>query len=560
MTSHAKELSCILMVEQEGASSTETGWNGTAVAVSSGDGAADGSTVIDVNLSGGDPDDLVGYWLYCLSSASAVSTRNVGSHRKVLEFNDATGACTVARFPAQTKTGDAFLIVKPPIPYIADDTGGSAAQLQDANRSAKANDYWIGSAFSGGPYLLVDRADAIPTTSLKLITAFTSVGGIFAATLGAVSAAGDSAEVWSSPEEMTGAHIDATVEPVPRGKMGRFEPAPDARGMLVSSGNLEFAFRGPGTGRSGLHTEISRFLGAGFDDQGTTANLTAGAGGTTASVVYGAGSVDVGTLYCTASGDVFLATDADPSPCVPSPSLRVAAVNGTTIQQLRTWWPASAVNYLLAVKQYWGNGICQTCVALAPSWTISAKLHDLIRIKCALQGGDWLEEHSQVDAATLTRAFRAKRPTIAPKALGGGRVVFAGVELALESFTLNLGPGYSRKGCEGAPNGEAGWDLVSVAPTIQLVAKADGDNIRWLDDYKSGDIVYSSSNVRAPLLIQCGARIADPGVLAFWAAAVQVQKITVSDGEGVVTLTADLQVCDHDTDTSGLPPWALGIG
>jgi hypothetical protein len=564
MSNFNAELSLLCLIEQEDTSSTEYGCTIGGVAnvsqfVASG-GAADGSTVLSTDIGAAYvcvASDAIGCRLKCISSSS----RNVGEERKIVAFAEApagTGAFTVERFTAQVVATDVFVIVRPPNPYIGVDTG-AAPTFADSDRAVEADNYWNGTAAAGGPYLEHVNSALNTETTVRLVTDFANIGGVFTAASGANATVGDLAEIWCCPEEMSGTLFDCTIEPLKRGQtIGRFEPQPDVKGMHVASANLEFAFRGPGAATPSGRTEISRMLGSPLSEQVATGDLTAGAGGTTASVAFGAGACTDGHLYLTSRGDVFAATSGAATPAVPSPSLRTAEVDGNTIVELKTYWPGTSYNHLLSAKQFRGDGIKEEISAIAPDWSFEGKVGDFLRCKAACSGGHWYRVHTD-ESGELTRKWRAKRPGSTPVMLGLGRVVYLGVEMCLESFSLALNQKPARKGCIGAPNHEAGWDLVRGTPTGQMVAKVASNNIRWIEDHLTDYDNFGTAAANG-FLIQCGSRAGYPGVFAFWSQAIQITNWAPSAGEGLVTVTADFQVVDHDTDTTLMPPWALGIG
>jgi hypothetical protein len=563
MPNYNSELSLLLLVEQEDASSTEYGTTIGGVAnviafVASG-GAADGSTVVSTDLGGayvGLASDVVG----CLVECTSAATQNQGLRRLCVAFADAGAASTLTcdEWPAQVAAGDAFQLIKRPTPYIGVDTG-AIATFADADRNVKGNDYWNGTAAAGGPYVEHIKSALNTETSLRLVTDFVQAGGVFTAASGANATVGDLAEVWCCPEEMSGALFECTVAPLQPGPtIGRFEPQPDKRGMRTASANLKFALRGPGTATPSGRSEISHYLSSPLAKQAALGDLTAGAAGTTVSVTFGAGASADGTMYCTSRGDAFVATSAAATPIVPSPSLRTAEIDTATIRELRTYWPATSYAHLLAAKQYRGDHIREEIYAIAPDFSFDGKLGDFLNVNMACQGGDWYRVHKD-EAGQESRKWRAKRPGVNPIMLGGGRVVYLGAEMQLESFSIALNQKPTRHGCYGAPNHEAGWDLVRGTPTGQFVAKTSSANIRLIEDHLS---IYDNHGTAAAnaFLIQCGTKPGYPGVFAFWAQSLQITDIKVEQGEGVLTSTVSWQVLDHDTDTTGLPPWAVGLG
>jgi hypothetical protein len=173
------------------------------------------------------------------------------------------------------------------------------------------------------------------------------------------------------------------------------------------------------------------------------------------------------------------------------------------------------------------------------------------------QGSDWYRVHKD-EAGEEARKWRAKRPSNAPVQLAGGRVVYGGTELRLESFTVALNQKATMKGDVHAPNWNAGFDLVRGTPTGTLVAKASATTVGMMEDHLSTISPYAATAQNA-FMIQCGTRASNPGIFAFIAPVIQLTNYKVDKAEGVCSVTMDFQVVDHDTDTTGLPPWAVTL-
>ncbi|MFA5123326.1 hypothetical protein [Zavarzinia sp.] len=574
MSDQQATLSAIAIIDQVEADSTRFGTTiatGDIVAFAAdglgalaGDGVS-GRTIVSgalalITLSNA---NMVGAILRCVSAANATSAPNVGLERQVVQYTTATGTCVCDLWPARTQIGDTFVIVSTGAPVIAEDTGGSAVQLEDANHDTalEPDDHWNGSAYAGGPYVWCRQVTNTPETTLRLITDYTNVGGIFTVGLAGNSAIGDLAKIVCCPE-CTG-EIKCTEDKIARSSMGRFEGPFAVRGLRKASGTLEFQARGSGPDRQGLLGEIGRFLGCGLADVSAVAgvpisDLTAGAGGTTVSVAYGAGTAYNGRVYVSASGDAFVCADttaAPATPFVPSPSLRIPIVNASTIRGLRTWHPSDVARRLMTIYQWWSDGIFEEIYGCAPSWELEWALGQPMKYKMAVQGSDYYRVHCDDLVQDLVRAFRLKRPTIAPLMSSGGRLVYAGVEMEVENATVNIGPGYATKGAVGAPNHNAGFRHATSRPTFKIAAKVAAENKRWIEDAASGDRSEGTS-----LSIQEGSIPGKPGVHFWWAHDVQLKTLDFTGGDGVVTMTAEGEVIDHDTDSSFLPCWLLAQG
>jgi hypothetical protein len=571
MSDQQATLSCVAIIDQVEPNSTNWGTpvtGGDAIsfaATAAGALAADtvsGATVVSTQLAALTASNAVvtGSILRCVSAANATSAPNVGLERQVIAYVDVTGTCSCDLWPGRTQIGDAFVIISTPAPNIIEDAGGSAVALQDLDHdtAGEPDDHWNGSAYAGGPYVWCREVANSPETTLRLITDFTNLNGVFAVTLGGNSVIGDLGKVICCPEVLSG-EIKCSEDKVARGAMGRFEGPASARGLRKATGALEFQARGSGPARQGLLGEIGRFLGCGLKDLAAVdatpiSDLTAGAAGAIDSVVFGAGTAYTGRVYVTASGDAFVATNAL-TPIVPSPSLRVPAANLSVIKGLRTWHPSDLARRLMTIYQWWSDGIFEEIYGCAPSWELEFALGQPMKYKMSIQGSDYYRVHCDDQVQDLVRAFRLKRPTIAPLMSSGGRLVYAGVEMEIETASVNLGPGYATKGAVGAPNHNAGFRHSTSRPTFKLSAKVAAANKRWIEDAASADRAEGTS-----LSIQEGSVPGKPGVHFFWAHDVQLRNLDFSGGDGVVTMSAEGEVIDHDTDTTGLPCWLLAQG
>jgi hypothetical protein len=457
-------------------------------------------------------DDLIGKRIRCTDSAT------VNKHResRILAYDDATDTITIDALPVATASGDTYQIIDNPAPYIAEDTGTTTITAQDADLSG-ADDYWNGTAQEGGPYLEVIKATTVVTTSLRLITDFVDVGGVVSAAMGGNTAIGDLYEIWQCPEVMNGARFECAIEPLPREQFqGTFDTPGDAQGAKTATGSFEFAFRGPGSGRNGSTGELHRMLSAPLDDGGATGDLTVNGAGSVDSIPYDAGSATVGKLYCTEEGSAFMCTAAG-TPAVPSPSLRSVAADDSTVTGLRTYTPSDVLNYHLASKQYQGDGILEYIWGVAPELMISGELNQFLKITSNMTGSDWYRTYKD-NAGVHTRAWEAKRPSVAPVKIAGGRVVLEGVALRLKSFEVDFGLQYEPDEDVHAPNGLLGQRLNRQPARGKFLGMMDATNDVLIDEHLSNRQINS-------LLIQVGSQVGFPGVLAFWAYDVQITNL-----------------------------------
>ncbi len=546
----ASRLGCFLTIDQppsQGAPqyATPTSFEAT------GAGAVDGSTTVSSTLAVTTTSDHQPCgWLVEESD----DTVNANLRRRVLDYVDGTGTLTHDILDAQSQSGDGGNLIVPTHPYWSEDTGGSAAQIQDATRN-EVDDAWNGTAEEGGPYIEVIRADNPTKTTLKgPISDFTQAGGIAAVDLGAASAVTDVYEAWQCLEWLDQTPLELALEMIERdAPMGTFNTPGSAVGRRSASGQKKIAMVGPGRGRAGKPSALHRLLKCALTDRGNAGDLTGHLGGSVSSVVFDAGAITKGDLYCTTEGDVFLAGSAA-SPCTPYPNLRVAAADGTTIRHLRTYHPATALPGHFAVKQYRGRGLLEYIWGCVAKWSFAFAANRFFEATLDIEGCDWLQL-IQDNAGAISRAWRARRPTVGAVKPTGGRVVLDGVAMRLKSGSINLGLSYALEESEGSPNGVLGYRLADCRPTGSFVGVVDtpAANGRVFSQRDSGRELSG-------LLVQIGTRPGFPGVFAFYGHRVQVTGCKVSDDGGKQIVEASWKLNDHDTDTSGLPTCALGIG
>lgn len=565
MSSYAKSLDLTLMIDQP------PGVNGAPQIgspygfVTSGDGAAGGGSVValDLGTHTAADDTFVGWYVWCTAVAALGNEENLNVWRQITAHSELAGVVTllVERFPAQTIDGDAFMLVDAVAvqPLVSDDTGGVATDMRSASRNGELDDHWLGSAEEGGPYLEVIEADNNAKNTLRLITDFTQVGGVVAATMGANTAIGDLGEVLCNPEWVEGGFMECSVDQS-AGKReqthGTFLTPPDAMGQRIATGTGVLLFRGPGQARPGSRMEWHRILSSPLDFQEGIGALTVndpGAGDTTISTSYDAGLAVKGRLFMTSEGSASMCT-AVGTPATWSPALRVRCADDTSVYGLINYFEPTdkLLNHHIFLKQMKGDSILQKIWGNVPTLTFSVGLNDFLRMSCAFQGCDW-QETTKDNAGSYTRAWRSKRPTVNPVKSAGGRIIIGATEYSLKSASLDLKLQYSLEEDGAAPNGVLGYRFTGIAPSGQLMGKASATNVNFLE--------MKSSKVEVePFLIQVGLRYGFPGVFAFWAKKVQLLNATTTDDGGQHGITADWKVCDYDGDASGLPPWMLGIG
>jgi len=530
-------------------------------------GAVTNDTIVAVDLGSytNSDDDFVGWFVECVYSSQVA---NIGVRRQIVAHSEAVGVVTLTTetWPARTQVGDTYRMIDTTrcVPYVADDTGGSAAQMVDATRAETAAT-WVGSAAIGGPYLEVIEADNLASTTLRLITGSTALG-VITATLGANTAIGDLAEILCCPEWEQQGFMTCTVEPLPReNTMGTYLTPMQARGKRSAQGQGALLFRGPGV--AGDPGEADRIMtcalsAVGHGTLGTiTVNDGAGAG-TTVLTPFDAGTVTAGVLYGTAEGSVSvpISTEAAPNSVDWQVPLKVRAADNTVIRPLRTYTipRQGKINHELYLKQYRGDGIVERIFSVVPRISFSGELNSFLRITSDFEGLDWERSYN------TGRVWRGKRPTSAPFKIAGGRVTAYDPAAAaftvyrFKSFSCTVGEKWGIIDEAHAPQGAVGHVLLGYAPTGQFVGyvpdSAPVSDARYLME------AYAPGTEMSDLLIQVGTRMGSPGVFAIYARKWQVVNCAISDDGGKLSYTIDWMATDYDTDTTSLPVFAVGMG
>jgi hypothetical protein len=230
------------------------------------------------------------------------------------------------------------------------------------------------------------------------------------------------------------------------------------------------------------------------------------------------------------------------------------AQDGTTIRGLRTYRPAETLPLHFAVKQYRGKALMEYVWGCVAKWSLAYQAGRFFEATLDIEGADWLRLQTD-SAGAHTRSWRSKRPTVNPVRPSGGRVVLDGTSMRLRSGTINLGLTYTLEEADGAPNGVVGYRLADCRPSGTFVGVLDGPTA-------NGKMITETDAGRelTGLLIQIGTKAGFPGVFGFYGYKIQCVSAKVSDDGGKQIVEVGWKVNDHDTDTSGLPTWAMGIG
>lgn len=516
------------------------------------DGAADGITVIATGLgpyASGD-DDFVSNVLEC---RQASSRRNLGKRAMVRAFDSATNTLTVDAFPAQVKDGDEFLMfVTPDAPVVVDTPGSVGTSFQDATRD-EPDDTWNGTSEEGGFYAVVEQAQAAAAGEVVRITDFAQTNGVFTVSpaLSANVAVGDLIRVLKFLE----ARGDLTRDrpPITReSHIGIHGTLEKERGIRAGAGTLELYRRGPGTGRKGLPAEAHDMLRCTMDYI-AGAISTAGSGSSGDQIVYSAGAHVPGQFLVTAQGDLAMVlADDEVDTYTVSPAPRIDPLSGGILGRVATYSPARQLNHAVTIYQWIGGvrSVLRIFWGVVPIVTISAAMNAYGNLSFAVQAADWYEASRDEAGDVLSRGFCSRLSSVTPRQTSNMRCNIGGVEFPLTSYNFTPGTVSTPLPNGAAPNWTDGFDLVNSSGAGQLVCTLDEITRRALDD--------RISMAPQTMLIQDGAIPGDPGILGFWANAVQYNEDALGDNTGTQQHTIDFEVIQADP-CADFPAWAIAV-
>ena len=125
--------------------------------------------------------------------------------------------------------------------------------------------------------------------------------------------------------------------------------------------------------------------------------------------------------------------------------------------------------------------------------------------------------------------------------------------MSFRSFSCDLGLAYDLAYGVEAPNQVVGYRYAAIAPTGQFTAMIDSTNIELIEHQLTGRELTE-------LLIQVGTNTGFPGVFALYGYKTQIRTLSFTKEGKNYSIQATWKINDHDTDTSGLPCVALGMG
>jgi hypothetical protein len=517
-------------------------------------GAGSTTTIVSTGLGAtiDSDDDFVGWIVEC---TDATNTQNQNLRRRILEVADGTSTLTTDAWPAATDTADQFVLYKPPHALAVAAAGSSTTTNHIITRDRnETNGRYAGLAVEAGPYVVVVAADNASVTNHILISTNTAAESniVLSSSLSGAVALGDYFEIWSHPEIMNDALLDLVEETIERPAMtGSYGRPANVPGLRSGSGTMEIAFRGPGTGRAGLHAEAHELLSTVMDHTDSAGNSTVDAGSTTTAIEYSSGNHVVGELGLTAEGSACMVTaDDGANTYTVTPATDIAAVSTSTFYGMTTYkLTGGCLNAALAIQQWRGKDILEYAWGCVPNLSFNAAKGDFLKIAAAFQVADWMRVGASGTA--LSRAWGPKRSTVDQLKLANGRAVLDTTSFKLRSLTMDLGLDIQMRNNTNAPNDTDGFETVGDNPT-GLIEVYNGDNERKaLDDFLAGKEIQ--------LIAQWGKTPGFPGVMVFYAYRIRYTGSTIGDDAGQITISLPFQVIEDPGAPTGVPRLAIGI-
>jgi hypothetical protein len=495
--------------------------------------------------------ELAGMFIRVVEAENGPASENGNPLYRQITAYGPTSTLTIEALPWSTAAGDKFALYDSPLGHFTDDTGGSQVNIVDASRS-EADDYFVGSAEQGGPYVIRVAADNVAATVNALIYDFAgATGTLSTASLGASTAIGDVYQpvLWpespDGPLTLTNARLDRASIDGQRGVLR------GAAGLREVSGSKTLMFRGPGASRAGSGTEWDMFLGSPFSTLAAPSNLTMSTGSTTTNLVTsGAVTPTAGRLYFAESGDAYMVTAYTSPNATVSPALRLAPASGETGYGMRMYRGADVAQYALGHIQWHDKRMKDVIVGTIPTITFEATRGDWFKMTLNFVGADGYRVHLTDANAAISRGFNPKVATVTPQMVGAVRGSLDGTELELRSMSIDMGLDIQPLVNLSAPNALDGVSVRDVRPTFTLDLFQDTDSEPIYHKYVQGNPMK--------LLVQVNEAVGEPGVFAFYAYEVELTGYEVGEDAGQKTVQLQGRVTVDTTETT-VPQWAIGI-
>ncbi|MCP3973186.1 MAG: hypothetical protein GY720_01695 [bacterium] len=518
-----------------------------------GAGNASGFTIVTTTLASyaSGNDDFVGMAVRVLKCANGPSTENGAPLiRRIKKYTHASQTLTIEALPFQTADADSFELLEVPTGYFAEDSGGSAVNIVDDDRT-EANDYFVGSAEQGGQYVWCQQGTNVATTANALCLDFDAASDTLScATLGANTAVGDLYQPMTYPESADGP-LTLGQPRLDRGSIiGQRGQLRGVAGLREASGQKTLMFAGPGTSRIGSASAWDIFLGSVLTPQAASADWVLSDGTTTSLIQVKSGTPVVDSPYVAENGDAFVASTTGAT-VVPYPTMRTAGAVDTNAYGLRKYTGADVAAYALAHYQWHGKEVQDLIVGSLPTITFEAARGDWLKMLLNFTGADGYRVHLDETGTAISRPINPKTPTVTPQMLGNGRLVLDTTEFEARSMTLDLGIDIQEQTNLAAPNATDGVTIRDIKPTFTADVFLDSDSEVTYHKFIDGQPMR--------LLMQMNEAPGEPGVFVFFAVEVEYTGFEIGEDAGAVTAQLQGRVTVDTTNTT-LSQWLIGIG
>jgi hypothetical protein len=531
---------------------------GTPASVTATATDTDGVAVTTEDL-GGTNASFVGDILECVS---ATSPENVGRRAMIKAFDSSSETFLVDKMPGIITTGDIFRHYTTPDAKVIVTTADTAGEgIITATGRSEAADTWNGTTEEGGYYVEAVNTDNIPNSELIRVTDSTSAGVVtLASNLSGNTAVGDFFRIVKFPDVHGASFIPPERQDIARESVvAGFGAEPSVAGNRSAAGALELVHRGPGRTRKGSKTDLWEMLSC-VCDVNDCDDLTAHSGGSTTSVAYDAGTADVGDMFVTAEGDVFMAVADTGSAITPSPPLRSAPIEDTTITGGVVYTPSDVLNYALTMYTWRGNTIQEILYGCVPTPTFALEKNAYHKISCSLRAADWYQAGYGPTGAVLERGWYPRLPSVdAIKGRDARAVLYdhsaatpLTISLPLTSYSFD--PGFEIVDLPNvcAPNDTDGSEIINSRAKGALKVRLNATTRPLLNSFLT--------KREMTLLIQVGSAPGYPGISGIWCYSVSLSAAPIGDDGGNLSLDLAFEVNRSEAGLAlELPQWALMI-
>ncbi len=516
-------------------------------------GAGTTTTIVSTTLGIATNAHHVGEIVECVKAGTSGTEVNKNCRAMVKAADVATNTLTLDHaLNIATAAGDEFrLYTTPDAPVVATSIVAGGATVIATGRT-EVDDRWNGDAMMGGYYLEVLNGDNISTAQHPLISDFDAASDTFtlATSFGVDVNVGDVMRCVKHLD-VDGVLMLAPEQPdLPSNSLvGGYGSPPAQPGNRGGGGAIVLKRRGPGRGREGGVSEADEALSCVLETLAARTGVVVTTGSTINAVNYDAGAPDVGDVLITEEGDAFVVTADSGTVLTPSPPLRRAPANDTTLVGARSYSPADVLQAALTIYNWKGNVVCDTFYGCVPVPTLEWSRGGEMKISLAIRAADHYQYLGERGWYPRLPTSKAQRTRDMRCCLWDGTTV---LELPLLGATADLGVEVKDLGNITAPNEHSGFEIVNVQGSGTMKVRLTAADRRLLRDRQGGR--------RFTLMLQAGAASGDPGIDGLWAYAVQLTGVPVGDDAGeLVTDVAFKVVRDEAAIALGLPQLKLFI-